>query len=806
METFLQDLSYAARRLGRAPGFTLAAVLTLALGIGANSAIFTVVNAVILRPLPYPHPEQLVGVFHQMRGTSDLDNMSPPNYIDLRAKNHTLADVAASSDEGVTLTGGGAPVRLRGAYVSANFFDVLGIKPVLGRTFRAEENEPGKESVVLLSHALWVGRFGGDSGIVGRTIRLDGMAFTVVGVMPPISVYPAERELWAPFPYDQSFRVDNRGAWYLDVVGRLKDGVDREAATRDLRDVARTLAKAYPKQNTDLDFAIAPLHGYLIEDTRAALLLLLGAVGFVLLIACANVANLTLARAATRESELAVRTALGASRWRLVRQLLTESLLVSLVGAVAGLLVAAWGSDALAGLKPLGVPRLAEVRIDGVVVAFTIGIALLTGLLVGAVPALQATGHAMAGALKEGGRGALTGRRNTRILGTLVAGEIALAVALLAGAGLLVNSFIRVQQVDPGFRTTDALTFGLSLPEATYKTQQSRIQFFDRLLDEIGALPGVRSTGSVVGLPLTKLSFNISFNVQGRPEALPGHEPTLQVRVASPDYFAAMGLPLKRGRLFSKSDVFTAPQVALLTESAAQKYFPSEDPIGRHIDLGWRMDGRRNGGTVIGIVGDVKEVGLDEASQPEIYLPYDQVGIGTMTVVVRGDLPPQAYQRDIERLVARLDPDLPVSNVKTLEEVVSASVAGRRFYMLLLGIFAVVALTLAAVGIFGVMSYAVAQQTREIGIRMALGADRDSVVRMVLRQASLVIAIGLLIGLAAAAATGKAMAGLLFNLAPTDPVTLGSVAIVLGAVALLACYLPARRATRIDPIQALRAE
>jgi putative ABC transport system permease protein len=806
MDNLRQDVLYAVRRLGRAPGFTVAAVLTLALGIGANSAIFSVVNAVILRPLPYPEPDRLVGVFHQMRGTTTLDNMSPPNFLDVRAQTHTLADVAASSDERMTLTGDGPPVRLQGSFVSANFFDVLGVRPILGRTFRPEENEPGKDAVVILSRAVWVQRFGGDSNIIGRTIRLDGVAHTVVGVMPPTVVYPAERELWVPFAYDETFRVSNRGAWYLDVVGRMKEGVTREAAAKDLADIAQRLAKTYPKQNTDLGFAVAPLHGYVIEDTRTSLLLLLGAVGFVLLIACANVANLTLARAAAREGELAVRTALGASRWRLVRQLITESLIVSLVGAVAGLLVAAWGSDALAGLKPLGVPRLGEVRIDGTVMAFTIVIAVATGLLVGCIPALQATGRAMAGALKEGGRGALTGRRSTRILGALVAGEIALAVALLAGAGLLINSFIRLQRVDPGFHTTDALTFGVSLPEAIYKTQQSRIQFFDRLLDDLGRLPGVRSAGGVVGLPLTKLSFTISFTVNGRPEAPAGHEPVLQVRVASPGYFGAMGLPLKRGRLFTSGDVFDAPQVALLTESAAAKYFPNEDPIGRHIDLGWRIDGRRNGGTVVGIVGDVKEVGLDEQSQPEIYLPYDQVGIGTMTFVVRGDLPPASYQRDVEQLVARLDPDLPVSNVRSLDEVISASVAGRRFYMTLLAIFAVAALALAGIGIFGVMSYAVAQQTREIGIRMALGADRDSVVRMVLRQASLVIAIGIALGIAAAAATGRALAGMLFQLAPTDPMTLGAVAVVLATVALLACYLPARRATRIDPIQSLRAE
>jgi putative ABC transport system permease protein len=808
MDAFRQDLRHALRRLAHSPGFTVVALLTLALGIGANTAIFTVVNAVLLRPLPFDHPEQLVGLFHRMKGDTELSTMSPPNFLDVRAANHTMVDVAALNTRPYTLTGSGAPVRIAGAEVSASFFNVLRVPPILGRTFRSEENEPGRNQVVVLAHRLWVQRFGGDSGVVGRTITIDAKPHTVIGVMPAGFSYPDDRALWVPFEYDNNFRADNRGAWYIEVFGRVKNDATASQAAADVEAIARRLERQYPKSNTDLQFTAAPLHGWIVDRSRTALLLLLGAVGFVLLIACVNVANLTLARSAAREGELAVRSALGAGRLRLVRQLLTESVVLSIAGGVAGLLIAIWGSDALVTLQPAGIPRIGEVRVDGSVVAFTAIVAVVTGLLFGSIPAFQVTRVALVGALKEGGRNALTGRRGHRVRSTLVVAELALAVGLLAGAGLLINSFVRIRNVDPGFQTGEALTFGISLPESTYKERAQRVAFYDRLHERINALPGVQSTGAVMGVPLSDLNFNISFAVEGRPAAPVGHEPTMEVRVASAGYFGAIGIPLKRGRLFTPSDVMNAPQVVLLSESAVRKYFPTEDPLGRNIKIGWTFDEgrRRAGGTVVGVVGDVKDAGLDAAARPEIYLPYAQMGLEDMTVVVRGDLPASSLSRSVEDAVRDLDANLPVANMKTLDQIVSASVADRRFYMLLIGLFAAVALVLAAVGIFGVMSYAVTQQTREIGIRMALGADRRDVVRMVLRHAGLLILSGLVVGVGLALAAGRALSSMLFDLSPGDPATLAAVAALLATIALVASYLPARRATRIDPVIALRAE
>jgi putative ABC transport system permease protein len=807
MDTFRQDIRHGFRRLARSPGFTIVALLTLALGIGANTAIFTVVNAVVLKPLPYDHPEQLVGVFHQMRGTSQLSTMSPPNFLDVRAQNRTLTDMAAVNTRGYTVTGAGAPVRVDGAEVSASFFDVLRVKAILGRGFRAEENQSGHHRVVVLSHAFWLQRFGGRSDVVGRTITLNSAPHTIVGVAPAGFSYPEDRALWVPFEHDESFRVSNRGAWYLDVIGRLKPGVTATDAARDVEGLARRLARQYPKSNTDLDITVTPLHGWIVGDTRMSLLLLLGAVGFVLLIACANVANLTLARAAAREGELAVRTALGAGRARLIRQLLTESVLLSLAGGLCGLLLAWWASDALIGLQPAGIPRLGEVGIDSTVIGFSAIVAIATGLLFGSVPAFQVTRGALVGALKEGGRGALTGRRSVRVRSALVVAELALSVALLAGAGLLINSFVRVQRVHPGFDTDQTLSFRVALPDARYGERAQRITFYDRLLTRLGALPGVASAGAVMGLPLSNVNFNISFHVKGRPDSRPGQEPSMEVRVASPEYFRTIGIPLKRGRLLTSSDVMKAPQAVLLSESAVKRYFATEDPLGRTIELGWHFDDNRQaGGVVVGIVGDVKDAGLDEPSPPEIYIPHAQIGVSDMTVVLRGGLPPSALSRNVEGVLRELDPDLPLSNARTLDDVRTASVSGRRFYVLLLSLFAAVALALAAIGIFGVMSYAVAQQTREIGIRMALGADRDHVVRMVLRRASLLVVTGLTSGLIVALVTSRALASLLFDLSPTDPATLAAVCALLGTIALVASYLPARRATRIDPVVALRAE
>jgi putative ABC transport system permease protein len=806
METLRQDLRYALRRLSAAPMFTAIAVLTLAIGIGANAAIFTVVNAVVLQPLPYAEPDRLVGVFHSGQGSGELAVMSPPNFLDARRLNRSLEDMAGIDESGFTLTGAGDPVRLEGASVSAGFFELLRVRPILGRTFRADENESGKHKVALLSHGLWVRRFGGESGVVGRSINIDGTPFTVVGVMPAGFSYPETRDLWVPLEYDERFRVSNRGAWYLQVVGRLKPGVSAEAASADVAAIAVELARQFPKSNTDLSMAVAPLHGWIVDRSRTALLLLLGAVGFVLLIACANVANLTLARAATREGELAVRAALGARRGRLVRQLLTESAVLAVAGGILGLLVAAWGSDALVRLEPDGVPRLTEVAVNPQVMAFTAVVSMLTGLLVGSLPAWQITRGALVGALREGGRGALTGRRGTRMRHGLVVAEMALAVVLLAGAGLLINSFIRLQHVNPGFHVGDALTFRLALPETAYDTRARRVEFYDRALAQLRALPGVRTVGGVMGLPLSGLRFNISFDVEGRPPAQPGKEPSMQVRVATPDYFKALGIPLTRGRLFTDADRFESPQVVLLSEAAAREYFPGENPLGRRIVLGWNADQRRAGGEVIGVVGDVKDLGLDEPAPAEIYLPHPQMAVGQMTIVLRSDVPTRNLAALVTRTVHELDPNLPISSLRSLDEIVARSVSQPRFYMLLLGAFAVAALLLAAIGIFGVMSYAVTQQTREFGIRIALGADGRAIVRMVLARAMLLITLGLGLGVAGALVVGRALSTLLFDVSPRDPVTLLAVVGLLASVAFLASYLPARRATRVDPIVALRAD
>ena len=805
MDALRQDIRHGLRRLARSPGFTIVAQLTLALGIGANTAIFTVVNAVIFKPLPYERSERLVGVFHQTPG-GPLSVMSGPNFVDVRAQNRTLSGMTAVNNIGLTVTGRGAPIRADGAEVSASFFDVLRVRPILGRGFRSDENDPGHHRVVVLSHGFWLQRFGGSSDAIGKTMTIEGAPYTIVGVAPAGFSYPEGAGLWVPMLHDDDFRVANRGAWYVDVIGRLKDGVTAAQAAADVESIARRLERQYPKHNADLRITVAPLHGWMVSKARTSLLLVLGAVGFVLLIACTNVANLTLARAAAREGELAVRTALGAGRLRLFRQLLTESVILSVGGGVLGLLLAWWGTDALVGLKPEGIPRLGEVRVDAGVAVFAAIISLLSGLLFGSIPAIQVTRGALLGALKDGGR-TVAGRRSLRMRSGLVVTELALAVALLAGAGLLINSFLRVQRVDPGFQTEQALTFRVALPDATYQERTRRIAFFDRLVARLGALPGVHSAGAVMGLPLSNVSFNISFTVEGHPAPPPGKEPTMEVRVATPGYFQTIGIPLKRGRLFSSSDVMGAPQAVLLSESAVRHYFPNEDPLGRAIRLGWHFDeGKQAGGTVVGIVGDVKDAGLDEASPPEIYIPHAQIGIGNMAVVVRGALAPSAFATSAEAVLRDLDPELPIGNLKTLEEIRAASVSGRRFYVLLLTLFAAVALALAAVGIFGVMSHAVTQQTREIGIRMALGADRDHVVRMILGRAVLLVIAGVGLGLGMAVATGRALAGLLFELTPTDPVTLGGVCALLAAIALLASYVPARRATRIDPVVALRAE
>jgi putative ABC transport system permease protein len=806
MDTLTQDIRYAIRRLLRSPAFTAVALLTLALGIGANTAIFSVVNGVVLKPLPYSNPDQLVGIFHLSDG--QRTTMSGPNFTDVRTLNTTMTGAAAYTRTRMILTGRGEPVRLDGAQISASMFDVLGVPPALGRTFQPEENTPGRGRVAILSDGLWRSRFGADRKVIGQSLVLDGVSHEVVGVMPAGFSFPAARSIWTPLEYTEDFTTAQRGAWYLQAVGRIRPGLTEAQVRAEVEAIGKQLAAKYPDNNEGLDFTAVGLHEAMVGDIRTAFWVLLGAVGFVLLIACVNVANLLLARAAVRESEIAVRTALGAGRGRLVRQLLTESVILGLIGGGLGLLAAVWGIEALLTLEPQGIPRLGEVGVDSRVIGFTMGLAIITGLLFGLVPAFQSTRGGIAATLKEGGRGALTSRGGARVRSTLVIVEVALAVTLLAGAGLLIRSFSKLASVDPGFNVQQALTFDLSLPDARYEDEAAQIAFFDELMPRLHALPGVEAAAGVVSLPLSGASIVLTFEVAGRPPLPPSQQPAMQVRIATSGYFEAIGIPLKRGRLFQETDRLGSAPVVLITEAAARQYFPNEDPIGRTITLGWsRSDKARAGGEVIGIIGDVKDSGLAEADPPQMFLPYKQWPVQSMSVLLKTAVPPRSIADAARKTVYSLDGNLPAGNVRTLEELVARSISQPRFYMTLLAVFAGVALVLAAIGIFGVLSYAVAQRTREIGIRMALGAHAGSVLGLVVREALLMSSVGVIIGVAAAfLLTEWLVAQLLFETSPHDPATFAMVAATLTLVSMAAAYVPARRATRVDPIVALRAE
>jgi putative ABC transport system permease protein len=806
VDTLRQDVRYSLRRLLKSPGFTIVAVLTLGLGIGANSAIFSVVNGVVLESLPYPEPERLVAVYHFSEG--NRSSMSGPNFTDLRRLSQTLSDAAAIARYRPILTGQGDPVRLNGVEVTASLFDVFGIKPILGRTFRPEENNPDRSSVVVLAYGLWRDRFGSDPTIVGKRITLDGVSMEVVGVMPAGFSYPADRVLWKPIEHTKGFLHEQRGAWYLSVIGRAKAGIPLERVTAEVETLGHQLASQYPDSNEGVGFTAIPLHEAMVGDIRKAVFLLLGAVGFVLLIACVNVANLLLARAAARESEIAVRAALGAGRGRLLRQLLTESVILSLIGGGLGLLLAVWGVRLLIDLQPQGIPRLDNVKVDAVVVFFTLTLTVITGVVFGLVPAFQSTAGGLASSLKESGRGALTSRGGSRLRSTLVVAEMAIAVVLLAGAGLLIRSFVKLAAVDPGFRAGETLTFELSLPDSRYEKEPQQVAFFEQLMPRLRSIPGVKSAGAVMLLPLSGSSFVLSFVVAGRPPLPPSQQPVMQVRVATPDYFATVGIPLKRGRMFTDMDREGTPKVVLLTETAVRQFFPNEDPIGKKITLGWgRGPGTpRAGGEVVGVIGDVKDAGLEEPDPPQIYLPYRQWPVQGMSVVLKTAVPPSSIVDAARREVHAIDLSLPVSNVRTLEQIVARSISQPRFYMTLLAIFAAVALALAAIGIFGVLSYAVAQRTREIGIRMALGAQARTVLAMIVCHAMLLAGSGGVLGIGGAYFISQMLTTLLYSTKPTDPLTYLAVAGLLVIVALVAGYVPARRATQVDPIVALRIE
>ncbi|HEX2254789.1 MAG TPA: ABC transporter permease [Thermoanaerobaculia bacterium] len=810
MERLLQDLRYSLYRLAKNPGFTLVALLTLALGIGANSAIFSVVDGVLLRPLPFDEPDRLLGVFTINRPDGSPTASSAPDFTDVRDQVGAFESAAAYRfDSRITLTGSGDPEQLAGLRVSADFFEVLGVRPALGRTFRPGENTPGNHLVAVLGHALWQRRFAGDPEVVGRTIRLDGEAVTVVGVMPPGIDFPNQREIWMPLAYSEQFTAaENRRAQFLGVIARLRDGVTEEQARLEVERLGQRLTTEYPQTNTNIDLTAYSLAEELFGDVRKPLLVLLGAVGLVLLIACVNVANLLLARAAGREPEMAVRTALGAQRPRLVRQLLTESIVLSLLGGGLGLLVAFWGTELLVSLQPEEVPRLDQVTVDATVVSFTLLLSLATGVVFGLIPALQGSRSDLVGALKEGGRSAMDGRGSSRLRSGLVVAEIALAAMLLVGAGLLIRSFRELQQVDPGFDPQGLLAFDLSLPSTAYPEDPQREQFYSQALERLRALPGVEAAGGVLGLPLSNLAFVITFEVEGRPPARPGEEPAMHVNVITPGYFETLGVPVVRGRDLRAGDGPGAPPVVLINEAAVRQFFPDQDPLGKRIILGWgRGDGEDTvRGDVVGVVGDTRKEGLHLPAEPEIYIPHRQVPVAPLTLVARIAGDPMALLPAARRQLQELDPNLPLDNPRTVEQMVYASSSQPRFYTLLLTVFAGIALLLAAVGTFGVMSYSVAQRTRELGIRIALGAEPGRLRQRVLGRALGLTLTGVAVGLAGALALTRLLASLLYEVSTTDLATFSVVAAVLAAVAVTASYLPARAATRVDPMVALRAE
>ena len=806
MTTFFQDLRYAARSLAKSPGFALAAILTLALGIGANTAVFSLVRGVLLRALPFPRAERLVAVHEaNLSKSSEPIPASPPNFLDWEAQNAVFSALGAYTAVDVALAEIGEPEQLHATAVTPGFFSALGVAPLHGRTFTAAETVPGRESVAVLSHALWTRRFGGDPGRIGRTVRLNGATYTAVGVMPPGFRFPeSDADLWIPLAFGPEIGTQ-RGAHYLEVVGRLKDGATLSQARTEIEGIAARLRAQYHATNEGYGASVIPLRDDLVGPIRPTLALLLGAVGFVTLLACANVANLLLIRASRRGAEMAIRTALGAGRARLVRQLLTESLVLAAAGTAAGLVVAAAAVDAIVRYAPADVPRLGEVRIDAGVLAFTAAWTLVCAFLFGLAPALGAVRTQPMDTLRGAGADRVSGRGASRLRRLLVVGQIGITLLLLTGAGLLARSLARLSGVDPGFRAESALTFALSLPEARYPDEARVGAFTEALLARIRALPGVRETGAIFGLPLTGMSFSSSFRVAGRP-ADPANEPSAQLRVASRDYFRAAGIPLHAGRLFEPSDTRGSPLVILVSRAAARKFWPAGDALGQRVRFGARPGVTRLEGEIVGVVGDVRDGGLALGPTPEFYGCLEQAPVGYFNVVVRTAAPPALFASLVRREVRALDPELPVTGLGTLEDVVRRSVAGRRFPMLLLLAFASLALLLSSVGIYGVTAYAVSQRTREIGIRLALGADGRRIRRLVLREGLRLALGGLAAGLAAALALTRLLAGLLFEVRPADPPTYLGTALLLLGVALAACWIPARRASRLDPSNALRSE
>jgi len=807
LETLWQDLRYGARVLLKNPGFTLIAIITLALGIGANTAIFSVVNTALLHPLPYKEPDRLV----MLQGEPWMQ-VEP--FLYWREHSQVCEGITAFDGAAFTLTGSTQPERVDGVYVSSDYFQRLGVAAVSGRTFLPEEDRAGKNQVVLLSHGLWQRRFGGDPSIVGKTLTMNDKSYTVVGIISTGSQFftnddslrfVGRAELWAPLVLS-TINPDSEGKRYVAPVARLKPEVTLQQAQAELDTLINRLKQEHPDFfPTDLRWGgvkLSLLLTQVVQHFRLSLLVLFAAVGFVLLIACANVANLLLAHAMARQKETAIRAALGASRFRLVRQFLAESVLLSVLGGSLGLLLAQWGLDLIVALIPGDIPRVEKISIDQTVLVFTLMVALLTGLVFGLAPALAASKPDLHEMLKEGGRTSTGGIGRNRTLSLLVVSEAALALVLLIGAGLMIHSFLRLNSVNPGVNPENVLTMSIALPKTKYSTDDQVRLCYQKMLQRIEALPGVLSAGTTGALPVSARWGGTGITVEGRSEVQGTNQDTI-----SPDYFRATGIPLLEGRYFTERDVAGAPAVTIINKALARRYWPGESPLGKRIEVA----SNKQWLSVVGVVGDVKRQGLEAETEPGYFTPHLQPPAGRhlhsgWNLVVRTASDPMSLAAAVQREVWAVDKDQPVTNIQTLEQVISDSIAPLRFRTLLLGLFAVVALVLATVGIYGVMAYAVTQRTHEIGIRMALGAQQRDVLKLVIGQGMRLALIGIALGLLAASALTRLVKSLLFGVSATDPVTFVIVATLLAGAALLACWLPARRATKVDPMIALRCE
>lgn len=799
-----QDLAYGLRALRRHPAFAAVTVVTLALGIGANTAMFSVVNAVLLRPLPFPEPERLVRLWmaKPMVGMTELP-VTPASAEIWRERSRSYAGVAAYFQTASTLTGDFEPEQLAGASVSPEFFSVLGFRPLLGRDFRPGEVEPGRDEVVILGYDLWRRHFGGDSAIVGREVTLDHRnRHTVIGVMPPGVTYPGSSEFWRPLP---SREERGHNMHFLSMIARLSPGVTLTQATNELSLIHGGVQQEFPSSYEGVTVRAVSLHDSVVGNVRRTLLVLLGAVTFVLLIACANVANLFLARATTRQREIAVRAAVGASHARLTRQLLTESGVLAVLGGAAGLLLARWLVRLLVALNPAGIPRLAQIDIDGRVLAFTLVVSVMVGLLFGIAPALRLARTDVQYALKEGAASALAGAMSRRAHGPMayiVVAQVALAVVLLAGAGLMLNSFARLQRVELGFEPAGAMAITISPAFNRFPEGQRTNDYWQRMIDELTAVPGVRQAAAVAGAPLGGAYMNSRMTVAGA-AAAPGSESRrTMVVVASPGYFDAIGAALRQGRAFGADDREGAPRVAVVNEALVRRDFPGENPVGRRV----RFVRDTVDTEIVGVVADVKQSGVERETDPVAYLSFRQQEVAFMTLIVRTAGEPEALTRALRERIRAVDPHAPITRVRTLGDVVAGSIAQPRFYTTILTLFAGLAVLLAAIGLYGLMAYSVSRRTHEIGMRLSLGAAPGRILRMVVGQGLRLILVGCVVGLIAALALTRLLEGLLFGVSATDPATFAAIAALLVVIATLACYLPARRATRVDPLVALRSE